>query len=243
MTACVLNDGAPPKSLQVDVVYAFDRFDVMARSWGAVRIGQVAAIVRPMPWECIKSDGKHAYDLILSSIPWMVEAARDAGATGVYMPLCFDTRARAEGMWSRERDIPLLFCGTRGGNHLKREAWLAELADVVTIAPPTFGREYFRLLARAQNVLHVGAEWSRGVKNAMRLFEASGMGARVITDGVNPKRWRLPGITVESTREVRALLGVSELSETYGEDDDATLREHTYVNRLPEILDLVKELL
>jgi hypothetical protein len=175
----------------------------------------------------------------------MVEAARQAGCRAEYMPLAFDTRARVCGM-GVERDIPLLFCGTRGGNHQKREAWLRELGDLVTIAPPTFGRDYFRLLARAKAVLHVGAEWSRGIRNGMRVFEASGMGAAVLAGGLSPGTDVLPGVFCRDPSEVRRMLSLTGDGQVFQgdamESQGWTLLYHTYESRIPRLLELARSL-
>lgn len=233
-----------------DVVFALDYY-AEAWKWGgsdrSIRIAQVAAICSPMPWDVRKPDGSPAYDLILSSLPWMVSEARAKGCRAEYMPLAFDARARVCGM-GVTRDIPLLFCGTRGGNHQKREAWLKELADVVTIAPPTFGREYFKVLARSCAVLQIHAEWSRGTRNAMRIFEAAGMGCGALTDGAQPEGWDgwpLPGYYMEGPSDVRRFLrhmkdpSVFDVADC---DTSDTLVEHTYVNRIPRIIELAREI-
>lgn len=246
VTGWVLNDGAPPKSHQTDVVYAMDNFGVMAHAWGAVRVAQVAAVCKPMPWECLKSDGTHAYDLILSSIPWMVEAATAAGARARYMPLCFDTRARVHGMGVK-RDLGCIFIGTTGPNHQRRTQMLAELADVVTVLPPVFGPEYFKTLARAKVVFNVHAEWARGAANNMRIFEAAGMGCAVVSDGKAPLAHAPPPISwsfddIASARDaIRRSMNNVDLHVPVIEAE--CLQSHTYVNRVPQILDLVKELL
>ena len=85
-----------------DVVFALDRYDRCASWRGALPhakfIAQVAAVTPVRPWEVRKPDGSPAYDLVLSSIPHMVEQARAAGCRAEYMPLAFDTRARVCGM-------------------------------------------------------------------------------------------------------------------------------------------------
>lgn len=252
VSAWDLRAGPPPKTVidNLDVIFAMDRFDVCSRIWAKVAVAQVAAIVDPMPWNVRKADGSPAYDLIVSSILWMVEAAREAGCRAEYLPLCFDTRALICGMGVNERDIPLLFCGTRDGNHQKRESWIAqlgaELGDRMTIAPPTFGHAFFALLARAKNLLVVQAEWSRGIKNAMALYEGSGLGCRVLTDCEDPSMLSLPGDTVESPADVREIMKL-DTGGVYDREREAgqarTLTRHTYVQRIPVLVDLVRSVI
>lgn len=230
----------------IDFLFLLDRYDTAASSWrpDVKRIAQVAAICDPMPWQVRNPDGSPAYSLILSSIPWMVDEARARGCRAEFMPLAFDTRALVAGMNVKERDIPCLFVGSRGGNHLKREEVLRELGDLVTIAPPTFGRSYFELLARAKVVLQIHAEWARGAANAMKIFEAAGMGASVVFDGCWPDEAgeifgfgqpEMDGGMVSDI--VRSLLDGN-----LDSFKDVVLQEHTYIQRIPQLLDLTRSL-
>ncbi len=245
VSAWVLNE-APPKQLQTDVVYAMDRFDLCAHSWGAVRVAQVAAVCRPMPWECIKSDGTHAYDLVLSSIPRMVEAARATGCRAELVPLCFDTRALTCGMGVK-RDLGCIFVGTTGANHRRRTALLEELRDVVEVHPPTFGHAYFKLLARARAVFNAHAEWSRGSGNNMRQYEALGMGAALVTDEAGPFEsthgvWTYHDVVDARRCVIEALADRAHAPEfTDGQAD--VLTRHSYVQRIPAIVELIRGLL
>jgi hypothetical protein len=224
---------------EVDVLFALDRYREMAQITAAKRIAQVAAICNPMPWDVRKPDGSPAYDLIVSSIPWMVDEARAKGCRAEYMPLAFDTRARVCGM-GVERDLGCIFIGTQGGNHVRRTQLLAELADVVTVMPPVFGREYFKTLARAKVVLNVHAEWARGAANNMRMFEAAGMGALVVSDGEEPTDmsfyWKARDADemregIDSYETDRALAGQL-----------IVLAEHTYERRIPRLVELARSL-
>ena len=152
-----------------DVVFALDRYDRCASwHWGldvaartpVKRIAQVAAICNPMPWDVRKPDGSPAYDLVISSIPWMIDEARAKGCRAEYMPLAFDARARVCGMGVK-RDLDCIFVGTVGPNHKRRTELLAALSDIVTVLPPVFGRQYFATLARAKVVFNPHSEWSR----------------------------------------------------------------------------------
>lgn len=229
------------------VLLALDDYARAAGFWGDTdtKIAQVAAICPVMPWDVRKPDGSPAYDLVLSSIPWMVDAARVSGCRAEYMPLAFDTRALVCSMGVKERDITCLFVGTRGSNHRKREEVLNALGDLVTIAPPTFGRAMFSLLARAKVVLNVHAEWARGVANAMRIYEAAGMQASIVSDGdfplgVVPFGW---GKGEMSADEFRSDVEAALRQPDGARDDQAiVLQQHTYVQRIPQLIDLARSL-
>jgi hypothetical protein len=145
----------------------------------------------------------------------------------------------------KERDIPCLFVGTRSPNHVKREQVLRELGDLVTIAPPTFGREMFTLLHRARVVLNVHAGWARGAANNMRMFESAGAGCALVTDGafpdsVTPFGWGRPDMTAAQFRT--EIMAAMDDTDAAMEDQATVLQRHTYVQRLPLLLDLVRSI-
>ncbi len=226
-----------------DVLFALDDYARTADWEAGKRIAQVAAICKTMPWDVRNTDGSPAYDLVISSIPWMVEAARAKGCRAEHQRLCFDPRALVCSM-GVEKDIDCLFVGTRDGNHVKREAVLGELGDLVTIGPPTFGREYYRLLARAKIIVHVGAEWSRGSRNALRLYEGAGLGAVVISDGAEKEEDDDFGVQVEEPAQFRSSVEqllrnpqVSPAIDDWASQDQAkVLTQHTYIQRIPQLI-------
>lgn len=235
--------------LEQDVAFILDRYDIGVRAKTRLHIAQVAAICSPMPWQVRKPDGSPAYDLVVSSIPWMVEEARKHGCRAEYMPLAFDTRARVCGMGAKERDLDCIFVGSVGPNHKRRTALLEELKDIVTVLPPVFGRDYFRTLARAKVVFNVHAEWARGDRNNMRLFESTGMGAACVTDGGDDDithhygGYSLPGNEFDGTADdARREIAMALKASAYKRWDVETLMAHTYEHRIPRLIDLVKSL-
>lgn len=220
-----------------DILLALDSYDLIALWAATKRIAQVAAICNPMPWDVRKPDGSPAYDLIISSIPWMVAEARAKGCRAEYQALAFDTRARVCGM-GVERDLGCVFVGTVGPNHVKRAKALEELKDVVTVLPQVFGREYFKTLARARAVLNIHAEWARGAANNMRMFEACGMGAGLVGDG-----WS-SDVTLgwDDADPRQAIQRATENRADVDEDTADVLLHHTYEQRIPQLVEWARSL-
>lgn len=233
----------------VDVAFVLDQYQRGPRLEARKLIAQVAAVCNPMPWEVRKPDGSPSYDLVISSILAMVEQARAAGCRAEYMPLAFDTRALVCKMGVK-RERKAIFCGTVGPNHRRRAELLNELRDIVEVVPPTFGRDYFRLLASAKVVLNIHAEWAQGAANNMRIFEAGGMGCHVVSDGNPGDITRHPwwsywdGEYVEELRQmIRVLLDCDcepwrdrHWVQHY-EDMGHMMAEHTYVQRIPQLIE------
>jgi len=218
-----------------DVVFALEGYDYALKVPAKKRIAQVACDL----------EVPRGFDAIVSSIPALVDKYKARGDNAIYMPLAFDARARVAGMGVKQRDLDCIFIGTIGGNHVRRTELLRELADVVTVLPPVFGREYFRTLARAKVVWNCHAEWSQGAANAMRLFEAAGMGCNVVSDGEPP-----PGMPGKSfwwsfdpgdAREARSAIGSASCWTT-----DALAAEvlvnHGYEKRVPALIELARSL-
>lgn len=227
-----------------DVAFFLDGYGRALDMPAGKRIAQVAALTNPLPWEVRKPDGSPAFDLVISSLRWQVKAAEGAGCKAAWMPLAFDHRALVCGMNVRERDIPCLFIGTRGGNHQRRTALLKELEDVVRVAPPTFGRSYFEQLARARVVLHCGAEWAHGEMNAMRCVESMGMGALLLVD-IPSERSQFPQSTYgtyATAADVRRILSYPHDWLMAEEGQAHVLQHETYVQRVPELVRLAKEI-
>lgn len=238
-----------------DVIFALDRYDRCAR-WSfdlttatqktVKMIAQVAAITNPLPWNVRRADGSPVYDLIISSIPDLVEQARAAGARAEYQPLAFDLRCRTAIMGVK-RERKAIFLGTRSPNHRRREEWLTELADIVEIVPPAFGRQMFAALASARVVLNVHAEWARGAANTMRLFESAGMGCAVISDGdrVDVPEWPRPfHQPVDNVTEARKWIGRLLDGDDRDIEIDAAevLLNHTYERRMPRLIEWARSL-
>lgn len=224
-----------PEDRKFDVVFALDGYEQALTIPARVHIAQVACDTVVPP----------GFSAVISSIPAMVDFYRARGENAVFMPLAFDTRALVCGMGVRERDIPCLFVGSRGSNHRKREEILAALGGLVTIAPPTFGREMFRLLARARVVVNVHAEWAHGAANAMRLVETAGMGASIVTDGefppgVTPFGWGTGEMTADDFRsDIEAALRQPDGAM---DDQAIVLQQHSYVQRVPRLIEIARSL-
>lgn len=235
-----------------DVAFFLDSYGSASFVSAKKKVAQVAAICYPMPWHVRNPDGSPAFDLIVSSLQWMVEAARAAGCRAEYMPLAFDTRARACAM-GVARDLGCIFIGTTGPNHQRRTQLLDELKDVVTVMPPVFGREYFRTLARAKCVFNVHAEWAQGAGNAMRLYEAAGMGCKVVSDGEGVTTaaqfwmrwddWYRPTKVIAARDAIRWALERDEWDlEVPRTAEELVLVEHTYESRVPQLVALARSL-
>lgn len=226
---------------------------------GAV-VGLQSARIRKDPWG--------PFDLMLSSIPPLVDRFRELGYACESFRLCFEP-GLLKRLPEEARDLPLVFTGSLfDGEHAAREAvlrrvltqrpiemWglglerLAEqFPDTARLHGVAFGREMYSILARAQVCLNVHGEITEGHANNMRLYEATGMGALLLTDRQSDlSDYFEPEVEVVSFRdpeECQERLAWLEAEpgrrgEVAAAGQRRTLSEHTYDRRAQELMDIL----
>ncbi len=263
--------------LRPDVLFIDDLWEVSDRmlAWLRTRVpylvGQIAS--HPPPIERMQR-----FDLMLSSFPHYVRWFRSAGIDSELFPLGFMPRVleelHAEGV-STSPDAPgrkgVVFVGglnpkiypsvtpalerlcaevdvdVRGYDADRLAAGSAIRARYRGTA---WGMEMYRLLARARVVVNRHGDIAEGYANNMRLFEATGVGATLVTEAA-PNLANL----FEPDREVVTYADGDELVERVQAllADEAhavriaaagqrrTLREHTYVQRMSQLAELLED--
>lgn len=142
------------------------------------------------------------YDAGVSMLDWVVEKFRAAGMHAEQIHLAFEPSVLDQFAPGRADDIDVSFVGSVGADHGERLRLLEQVAERYTISiwgpdvselPPrsplrkrymgsVWGRNMFEILRASKITLnsHIGA--ARGMAGNMRLFEATGMGALLLTD-------------------------------------------------------------
>ena len=217
-------------------------------------------------------DGRVAEcDLVLTSFPHFVERLRGEGVNCEYYAIAFDERLSGELSLDVPRDVPVSFVGTvhppdvhRAGRpffeRLCRDVDLQMWGYVRDDLPPgspilshhhgeSWGLDMYRVLARSRIVVNRHGDIAEDYANNMRLFEATGMGALLLTEAAR----NLPGL-FEPGVEVVTYDGVDDLVDKvryYQRHDDEreaiaaagqrrTLAEHTYGHRIAELDELLR---
>lgn len=141
------------------------------------------------------------YDLILSSLPNFVRHFRELGLPAELHRLAFDPLV-LERVGEQKRDIPVLFVGSLFRTHGARVAILEHLCRRLDIQVWASGAEWlpedspirprlrgnawgidmYHLLARARVSVNHHIDAAGQFANNLRLFEATGMGALLVTD-------------------------------------------------------------
>lgn len=162
---------------------------------GRVIIGQIAA-PRPV------SEDYSVYDLVISSLPNFVQWFSAHGVRARWNQLAFEPAILGALGPQPDRDIPLSFVGSLSPEHAGRVAWLEQIARQAPLkvwgngierlpsSSPlheiyqgeAWGRSMYDVLRRSQITLNFHINIAEGWANNMRLYEATGVGAMLLTD-------------------------------------------------------------
>lgn len=262
--------------LDPDVVYChnlafFARAELdRLRRAGRLVVGQIASPLPPLRLV-------EGFSLILSSFPHFVERLRARGLDAEYFRLAIDARVldrlRADGVdpgAGSEREHEVVFVGGvhpqvhRRGTELLERVCARRRVDVwgygaEALAPGSpilrhfhgeaWGLEMYRVLASARVALNRHIDVAEGYANNMRLYEATGMGALLLTDtGSNLAELFEPGRECVAYRDPDEL--DAELDRLLADHDARraiaaagqrrTLSEHTYERRMAELVGILE---
>ncbi len=249
-----------------DIVYNHDPSGISAGLLkpmlppGCALVAQIAAPRNPdTEW--------HLYDLVISSLPNFVAAFRSEGISAEYLPLSFEVRI-LNGLPSLVRDIPLSFVGSITRAHHDRAIFLETVARETDIAiwgdgvgtlpsnsavrrryrEMAWGLAMFTLLGRSQITVNKHIDVSEDCANNMRLFEATGMGACLVTDWKeNLEELFDPGHEVVAYHSTEECLALIQYYRTHSEERERIaragqarcLRDHSYSKRMGELAQIL----
>ena len=229
---------------------------------GVVRlvVGQIAC---PLPPKEYLED----LDLIVSSFPHYVRRFREEGKASAYLRIAFDPVVLEEA-GDHERDLPCTFVGGLSPAHGARTAFLERLAREVdmsfygygaeTLAPGSpiaprhrgeaWALDMYRVLLRSRITVNVHIDVAENYANNMRLYEATGCAALLVTDMKDnlaelfePDREVLTYESAdEAVEKIRYCLDHPAEAESIAAAGQArTLREHTYGQRMAELAEIL----
>jgi spore maturation protein CgeB len=209
------------------------------------------------------------YDLMLSQLSATVELFRRAGARAEVNHLAFEPAVLDALPPGPAQDVDISFVGTVSPDHRQRIALLEAVAARHRLAlfgnPPqalpassplhhcvrgeVWGADMYQALRRSKITLNSHIDMAGREAGNMRLFEATGVGAFLLTDFKdNLSTLFAPDREVAAWRSIDECLGTID---RYLADDDArmavaeagkarTLAQHTYRHRAAEILAFVE---
>ena len=209
-----------------------------------------------------------SYDLVVSSIPDQVDRFRGEGGDAEWLPLAFEP-AVVDRVPKVERDVDVSFVGSFSSRYDDRaqiveavarsaplQTWTGDASALPADSPiqPTirgsaWGRGMFEVLARSRITLNTHGRISGNAANNLRLFEGTGMGALLVTDARSNM-----GDLFDVGREVVTYRDASEAAEVVahfvahpGEasaiaaaGQRRTLQDHTWLDRMGRLVDMVR---
>ena len=227
-------------------------------------VGQIAA-----PWHGPGDD--LAYDLIVTSLPNFVQQFERRGIRTFYNQLGFAPNVLAT-IPQTQRDLAVTFVGTLSSHHADRIRLLENLAkrtslniwgmgieEVSEDSPirgcyrgQAWGREMFGIFRRSQIVINQHIGIAGDFANNMRLYEATGCGAALVTDRKTNLQELFDvgsevvdyGDPAECLARIEGLLNEpSRCAEIGAKGQARTCSGHTYVQRTAELKAKFAELL
>ena len=255
------------KAAKPDVLYCQDLSffpgEVMRELKRHVRliVGQIACPLPPEPFF-------KGYDLILTSFPHFVDRLRALGVASEYFRIGFDVRV-LELMGVVEKDIDFSFVGGISRHHGGAIPVLEYLADTVNMgtfgygadslssASPirqrhggeVWGLDMYRALARSRITLNRHINVAENNANNMRLYEATGVGAMLLTDRKDNLHELFEignEVVAYSSKEEAAELVCyyldhpEEAERIAKAGQERTLSEHTYAQRMQELVPILE---
>ncbi|WP_265552233.1 glycosyltransferase family protein [Trichlorobacter lovleyi] len=255
------------RQISPDVIYLQDLSLATSRLLTAIRshvrliCGQIAS---PLPPDaCLEQ-----IDLIFSSFPHFVQRFRQQGLTAYYQPLAFEPRV-LERLHGKSRCYPLTFIGGISPYHKKSTELLEAIASAIqldvwgygaaSLTPDSplarhhhgeaWGLEMFALLASSRITLNRHIDAAENYANNMRLFEATGCGALLLTDyrdnlqelfdiGREVVVYRSPEEAVLLARYY--LQHPDEAAAIAQAGQRRTLQEHSYAQRMEKTAELLE---
>lgn len=228
-------------------------------------VGEIASPLPP------KSFFK-SYDLILSAHPRIVETARSWGLASEWVPLGFDEKWKTISPAST-RPIDAIFVGSFTRLQKSTAPLLAEAAKLIPglqiygTAPqevlrewglekfhkgPAWGKDMFELLGQSKLVLNRHGEISGPYAVNMRMFEATGSGALLVTEnksnlsdlfepGSEVLAYESPEHAAKLAREV--LDDPGRLDSIASAGQQRTLSSHSYKARAFQVTEIFESLL
>ncbi len=258
------------RQFRPDVLYLQDLAvfppDVLREVKRSVRllVGQIAS---PLPDPAYLA----SFDLILTSFPHFVDRFRAQGIASEYFRIGFDPIVR-DALQSVERARPCTFVGGISSVHGARTRFLEALAREVDIEFFGYGAEslpsdspivakhrgeawaldMYRVLAESRITVNTHIDVAENNANNMRLYEATGCGALLLTDAKsNLHELFTPGVEVVTYRDaaeaVEKINGYvarpQEAAKIAAAGQRRTLHEHTYRQRMVELAGLLERYL
>lgn len=206
------------------------------------------------------------FDVLFTSLPTHMHKFESLGVRAVYLPLAFDPIVIERTPVASSRTHAVSFVGGYG-NHWQTDKLFSYLAKFTPIqfwgygfgnAPkavrdrwcgPAWGLDMYEIYMRSHIVLNRHGGVSQGFANNLRLFEATGCGALLLTEAAPNLTDFFSGqqcATYTSPEDAAAKIHYylerpDELRQVASAGQARTLSAHTYHQRMPQVSKVLQE--
>ena len=247
-----------------DVLYLPAHFHRTLKNFARLVVGEMAYPIPP-------GLDLTPFDLIISAAPHFVDRLRKAGAKSELLRLGFE-QTIIDRLGDQTKDCDLAFIGSVSKHHQQRLELLEELSRNVSLSvwgagaenlppysplrgrvkPPLWGYDMYRQLQRSRIALNIHIDMAEQYAANMRLYEATGVGAMLLTDWkTNLHELFEIGKEVGAYRSTQECLDL--VSHYLAHDDEReamaragqqrTLSEHSYYHRMQELTEILERYL
>lgn len=253
----------PDVILNQEITYIDNRTMRALKARGIAILGQLAS---PLA----RHEEYDAYDLIISSLPNLVAHFRAKGVHSEFNRLAFEPCVLDALGPQPVRDVDLSFVGSLSPEHHTRIRFLEFIAEraplkvwgngverLAATSPlhrcyqgEAWGRDMFNVLRRSRITLNRHIDMAQDWANNMRLYEATGMGALLLTDAKrNLAEIFEPGVEVatyngdeDCLNQIQRYLADEPARAAIAQaGQNRAVTEQTYYNRTAEIVGLIKQ--
>jgi len=231
-------------------------------NYAKLLVGQIACPLPPQSFI-------EPYDLIITSFPHFVDKLRNQGINSEYLKIGFDERI-LDCLKIKKRDIEFSFVGGISKHHslaFKNIEYLTSKGDMEIFGYGAnklpinsfvrknhkgikWGLDMYKILGRSKISFNRHINTAENNANNMRLYEATGMGSLLLTDMKDNlhKIFEIDKEIVTYNSKEEALEKVkylknnpTKLSEIASAGQKRTLNEHTYENRMIELMEIINK--
>ena len=206
------------------------------------------------------------YGLMVSSVPSLVRRFRASGINAEWLPLAFEA-SLPDRIGPLARDVAVSFVGSISASHSSRvdvldavakaahlEVWTSDSSAIPSRSPirpglhvAAFGRGMYSILRRSRIALNNHARIAEGEANNLRLYEATGMGALLVTEAAPNLRDLFDVdrevVTYRNPADAAAVVRhyvehPDEASVIAAAGQSRTLHDHNWRNRMSRLVEL-----
>lgn len=253
--------------MQPDVVYSQDLSFITPTCADKIRSRGVKKIIGQIACPPPDVSFLKIYDLILTSFPHFVTRFRDLGINCEYFKIGFEHTILERINTFHSRDIVCSFVGGISKNHSSTIPMLEAASEAVDLSiygygagnldhklsplhyGEAWGAEMYKYLAKSLITLNRHIDVAENYANNMRLYEATGMGACLVTDMKDNlhELFKIDEevVTYSSLGELKDKLlylknNPKVASEIGKKGQQRTLKDHSYYERMRELANILQ---